>query len=298
MQVQQLPVADTSPESMIQQQYEENKQQIQQRFKLGWDEINRRSSMLGPFKTQTMLAELHTKAKQEAMSLNQSMQGQLNQLAQVDDLGANGLISNADEVKWRMTLGPEAERSMFPQEKAPKTLESQMATLEAQENRLRSDAGEFIMGSGGSVPHWYNFALWPRFEEKQKDKLYKRTYDPAAEGIVQFDKKDYTLATDEDKQYRTQLGSELKDVRRRKHELLNQPDIANRLKRVAMASKRMAGGTLAEGMKVDIQSRAPKPKAPPQPVRFTSPDGTKSYTVPGERVAEFTRQFPGYKRTR
>lgn len=110
-----------SPESVFQQEYESGQRQIQQQFKLQWDEINRRArSFKSPAQHKQALDELYTKGQQTMLQFNQGMKQRSDQLKRIDQLARQGAIQDPDEVKWRMVLGPEAERGMFPTPARPK----------------------------------------------------------------------------------------------------------------------------------------------------------------------------------
>lgn len=110
-----------SPESVFQQEYESGQQQIQQQFELQWNEINRRArSFKSPTQHKQALDELYAKGQQTILRFNQEMQQRSDQLKRIDQFAEQGAIQNPDEIKWRMVLGPEAERGMFPTLAKPK----------------------------------------------------------------------------------------------------------------------------------------------------------------------------------
>lgn len=109
-----------------------SRQQIQDRVALQWQEINRRRRFIGVGEANRMQQELHnraepevlrlnrmqqelnTRAKQEMLQFKQKAQNQMARLKEIDNLGTKGLITNPDEVKWRIVLGHEIESAMFP----------------------------------------------------------------------------------------------------------------------------------------------------------------------------------------
>lgn len=113
-QIARLRSSGYTPEAWLNEQFDAGRQQIQERFTLQWNEINRRASSLGPERHQQMLTELHGKGKAEMLRFNQEAQRNLAQLKQIDQLATQGAISNPEEVKWRIVLGPEIESAMFP----------------------------------------------------------------------------------------------------------------------------------------------------------------------------------------
>lgn len=111
-----------SPESIFQQEYESGQRRIQQQFELQWNEINRRArSFKSPAQHQQALDDLYAKGQQTMLQFNQGMQQRSEQLKRIDQLAQQGVIQNPDEVKWRMMLGPEAERGAFPKQIDPRT---------------------------------------------------------------------------------------------------------------------------------------------------------------------------------
>ncbi len=113
-QIARLRSSGYTPEAWLNEQIQTGRQQIQNRFTLQWNEINRSARFIGRQKALNMRRQLHTKAKQEMLQFNQKAQNQLARLKEIDNLGTKGLITNPDEVKWRIVLGPEIESAMFP----------------------------------------------------------------------------------------------------------------------------------------------------------------------------------------
>ena len=143
---EKLPV---SPESVFQQEYESGQRQIQQQFSLQWNEINRRArSFKSPTQHKQALDELYTKGQQTMLQFTQRMQQRSEQLKRVDQLAKQGAIQNPDEVKWRMMLGPEAERGMFPGQKDPRT--EYHANLRLR-NELMRDIASYQFDSKGRL---------------------------------------------------------------------------------------------------------------------------------------------------
>ena len=137
----QLPAAgDMTPESTVNEQARIGRQEIQQRFTLAWDEINRSARFIGRRKALNMRRELHTKAKQEMLQFNQQAQTQTNQLQSINRLAEQGFIYNADELKARIVYGSDVARSMYPE---PKSIEQQFGALEIHGGRLESRLAQF-----------------------------------------------------------------------------------------------------------------------------------------------------------
>ena len=155
---QELPA---NPESVFQREYESGQQQIQQQFTLQWDEINRRARSFGsPARHKQALDELYTKSQQMMLQFNQGMQQRSDQLKRIDALAQQGKIQNPDEVKWRMVLGPEAERGMFPEQADPRT--DYHANLRLRRELMR-DVASYQLDSKGRL-----YAVDPKTEKIDK----------------------------------------------------------------------------------------------------------------------------------
>lgn len=138
-----------SPESIFQQEYKSGQQQIQQQFELQWNNINRRArSFKSPEQHKQALDDLHAKGQQTMLQFNQQMQQRSDQLKRVDQLAERGVIRDPDEVKWRMMLGPEAERGAFPTQRDPRT--EYHANLRLR-NELMRDVASYRFDSKGRL---------------------------------------------------------------------------------------------------------------------------------------------------
>ena len=113
-QIARLRSSGYTPEAWLNEQIQTGRQQIQDRFALQWKEANRSAKFLGRVKHQQMLRQIDMSAKQEMLQFNQKAQNQLARLKEIDNLGTKGLITNPDEVKWRIVLEPEIESALFP----------------------------------------------------------------------------------------------------------------------------------------------------------------------------------------
>lgn len=141
-----------SPESIFQREYESGQRQIQQQFELQWNEINRRArSFRSPEQHKQALDELHAKGQQTILRFNQEMQQRSNQLRRIDQLAEQGAIQNPDEVKWRMVLGPEAERGMFPTPARPKDPRTEYHANLRLRNELMRDVASYQLDSKGRL---------------------------------------------------------------------------------------------------------------------------------------------------
>lgn len=140
-----------NPESILQEQFESQRQQIQKHFQTKWDEVNNRARA-GLFKSQKerdgAFFEIRTEATQTLDKFTQKVEQATGQFQQIDKLAEMGAIKDPDEVKWRMVLGPEAEKAMFQEQRDPR-LEHRDILYE--ENRLLGDVQRFTRGRDGRL---------------------------------------------------------------------------------------------------------------------------------------------------
>lgn len=257
MQVQQLPAGITA-ESIIEQQFEEQKKQLQERFELGWNTINERGRTIGRAKRDEMLAELHGKARAQALELEQNMQSQTAQFKQLDDMEKQGLITNGAEAKLRMVLGSEAERYL-PKEPTAGNLEAEYGKVAVYRNRIRSELEDYGEIPGGlterkvkghkSYRDWYKAQprKWyaplavegePEYEETRVPSTitkidYNELYTDEKGNIKSGVRKD---ATEEETARYYQLRAEEERTNR---ELSGMVDTASTFQRVARSSPKM-----------------------------------------------------------
>jgi len=153
----------STPESIIDDYLQRGIRRIQDKYRLQWDEVNKRRNILGGRKQMEMLSTIDMKGKQELQAFIQSVQQQQDQLAQVDQLAQQGGF-DPYEAKMRMVLGPEVEAAMFPTREKPRTFEQKYADIQYHKDRLRRRQGEFFTDPGGQrIKDWKKF--W--FSEKK-----------------------------------------------------------------------------------------------------------------------------------
>ena len=113
-----------TPESIVDNYLQQGLQNIQNKYGLQWDEVNRRGPVLGQRKANQMFSDIDMRAKQEVQVLQQKVQQQMEQLQLIDRLAQQNPSINADDVKWRMVLGSELYNAMFSREKTPRSFGS------------------------------------------------------------------------------------------------------------------------------------------------------------------------------
>ena len=258
---QQLPVGGTTPESVIEEQIQAGRQQIQNKYALQWKEVNRSKRFIGAGKSQRMLRDIDAKAKQEMLQFNQQAQQQMNQLQNIDRLAQQGMISNADEIKARIVYGPDVAKSMFPQ-KREEDIPQAFGKLDVYSHRISQGLENFQM-----VDKWDKKILgrktwigYPLPKEKKRKEL--QIWDP--ETPAKTDKETGKLVhwrkatPGEIGVYQTYLQEE-KNIAKRKRELLGTPDVRGRI-----VQPGTTGGTfsdkIAESVRPQQQRTAAKPK--------------------------------------
>lgn len=257
-----------SPESIMEDYYQRGVADINQRYRGQWDEVNKRASTLGQRRQMEMLGDIQAKSRAEFDRFHQSARNQVKELQLIDQLAKQGGF-DPYEAKMRMVLGPEAEGAMFPRQTAPRSTALQFGELDVYENRLKNDAGNYLMDPGGKrikEPLKFWFA-----EKKTRPllKIWDADLDP------QYDKKKkewtsggYRTANQEDIRRKLLIDQELEGVRRQKQELLGQPHIATRVRGAMLRVKR---DPVHDSLVTRVQKAAgmeqPKPQTPPRPTR-------------------------------
>lgn len=235
-----------TPESVFQQQLGEQKKQLQQQFKLGWDEINRRGTTLGQVKRDEMLAELHSKAKMKALELTQAEQSQAAQFKTIDDMAKQGLVVDPDRAKWRLALGPDADRMMKSQEEPDVMAEYGKADVYG--NRIDRELEGFLEQPGETITKKKYTGLWggmgTSVSERIPSKLYTAQYRPMTNPKTgqMVEQEFWDPATPEEETEYRALQTKKQTNEQLKAELSGQIEQVSRLRRVAFSSPKMLGG--------------------------------------------------------
>ena len=148
---QQLPAAtrrDLTPESVLEQEMQTGKQQIQDKYALQWKEVTRSRRFIGATKANQMLRQIDMKAKQEMLQFNQRAEQQMAQLQNINRLAEQGLITNPDEIKSRMAFGADAAKSMYPTPGKEPSIPEQFGKLDVYSHRISDELERFqIIGA-------------------------------------------------------------------------------------------------------------------------------------------------------
>ena len=233
---------DLTPESVINEQTQTGRRKIQQQFNLAWNEINNSARFVGQAKAERMRSELHAKAKQEMLQFNQQAKQQMVQLQNINRLAEQGLITNPDEIKARMTFGTDVAKSMYPGEAS---IPEQFGKLDVYSHRISDELGRFQI-VGGKTPSKFlsrlkyvsplataisalrgppkgrrgELKIWdPNIATKIKDKTTGKMVD--AMGVWR------KAEPEEITEYKMWVAAE-KDIARQKTELAGRSDITRR----------------------------------------------------------------------
>jgi len=264
---QRLPGAagaagEMTPELVINEQTRIGRQEIQQRFTLAWDEINRSARFIGRVKASNMRRELHTKAKQEMLLFNQKAKAQADQLDRINRLAEIGVITNPDEIKARMVFGADVARSMYPKPERERTIPQQFGELDVYSHRISQELenfrsekpSKFLSRLKAISPLATMTSILrgpPAITEKD---LKLQTWDPVAG--------EWKKSKPEEVVRYIALLQEEKAIIQRKTELLGQPDIARR--RVQPGIK---GGTFSDKIAESVRPQQQRPAAKPKVIR-------------------------------
>lgn len=254
---QQLPAANVTPESYLEEQIQSGRQQIQDKYALQWKEVNRSRRFIGAGKSQRMLREIDAKAKQEMLAFNQQAQQQMAQIQNIDRLAGQGLIYNSDEIKARMVFGSDVAKSMYPTPERERSIPLQFGELDVYKRRIENTLAQFRRKKERIPSIW----LGKKKEGIKPGKV--QIYDVDA-GKPEVNEKTGKVeywrdASPEEIQIRNMYLKMLEGVKKDISELFGQPDISQRV--VQPGTK---GGTfsdkIAESVRPQQQRTAAKPK--------------------------------------
>jgi len=223
---QQLPAGQMSPEKEFEKEVQTGRQQIQQKYALQWQTVNRNARTLGTKKHGDMLRQIDANAQAEMLQFNQEAEQQLARFNQIDRIAASGGITpgKQSELKANMAYGKDVAGAMYPSEKS---VPQQFGILDAHSNRLSSRLQEFRMtkervpslllrqGKEGVAPG--KIQVWDRsiMVEDKKNK--------------EFTMGDWRDATPEEVQERRMLVRELGRTKKAKADILGGTDVSRRL---------------------------------------------------------------------
>ena len=277
---EQLPSAIT-PESMLREQIQTGKQQIQDKYALQWKEISRSARFIGPTKANRMLQEIDTRAKQEMLQFNQQAQQQFEQLQNIDRLAQQGAINNPDEIKARIAFGADVAKSIYPTPEKELSVPEEFGKLDVYSHRISQELERFKEEKprkpgilAGISPLATAISVYRGLREpKRKVRIWDFTTGDWRK----------TLATPEEIAEYDMWSREQKDVATRKKELTGRLGISRRI--VQPGTK---GGTFSDKIAESVRpQRVPtvtKPKIIRQRSKLTgqireSYDGGKTWQI-------------------
>ncbi len=276
---QRLPQGRLTPESMLQQETQTGRQQIQNKYALQWKEVNRSRRFIGRVKADAMLRQIDTQAKQEMLQFNQQAQQQMTQLRNIDRLAGQRAIRNPEKLKARITFGSDIAESMYPTPEKEPSIPEQFGKLDVYSHRISQELERFQI-VGGKAPSRLlkgfksisplataisalrgppkgrkgELQIWdPNVATKIKDPKTKKMVD--AMGVWR------KTEPEEIAEYKMWLTAE-KDIAQRKTELAGRPDISRR--RVQPGTK---GGTFSDKIAESIRPRQTPTMAKPKVIR-------------------------------
>ena len=251
---ERLPVGRVTPESTLEQEMQAGRQRIQDKYALQWKTVSGSRQFIGATKTSRMLREIDTKAKQEMLQFNQQMQAQINQLRDIDRLAQQGAIADPEQIKARMTFGPDVARSMYPTPKKEPSIPQQFGELDVYSHRISQELELFQPPKRPSKLGVGLAAISPLASiilAARKGKNVLKVWD--------FNLGDWRKANSEEVTRYVALVQEEKAIVQRKTELLGRPDISRRV--IQPGTK---GGTFSDKIAESVRpQRAPtvaKPK--------------------------------------
>lgn len=251
-----------SPESMVGDYQQQGLQDIQDRYMQQWNEISKRGSVLGARRQTEMFDELDSRFGQQALKFKQGTAQQMQQFSQLDQLAEQGGF-DPYEAKMRMVLGPEAEAAMYPRQEAQRSVEAQYNELDVHRKKLEGRLESYLTIPGGRIPQWWKLEAF----EKRTGKTTK-IFDPDLN--PRYDKKEevwmaggHRDMTYLERRERTLLLEARKDIMRQQQELLDQPDVATRVRGAMFRTKREPKtDSLVTQVQESAGMVAPKPQAP------------------------------------
>ncbi len=231
LQFQQLPV---TPESTLNEQIRTGRRQIQNKYRIQWDEVNRSARFLGPAKTHQMYQQIDSSSKQELLQFDQKAQTQLGQLQRVTMMGQQGLVPDADRIKARMVFGADVAESMYPQPERERSVAQQFGELDVYSNRIENTLAQFR-----TTGKWEDKLLarktwvgWPLPKERKIPELQILDYSLPSGEKDKFDDPimgAWRKATEEEMQLYGMYRREKREIEERKKELLAIPGIGRRI---------------------------------------------------------------------
>lgn len=223
-QFQQLPAGDISPEEDINRQVETGRRNIQQKFALQWQTVNRNAKFLGQRKHQEMLMQIDSNARAEMLEFNQRAEEQLASLRQIDNIAQAGGITpqTQERLKASRVYGRETAEAMHPEPEGERSIPQQFGELDLYGRRISQELEWFKPPKKLSKLSAGIGAISPlgRAILALRGKNALKVLDPNTG--------DFKEAEPEDVARYVALIREEKAIKQRKSELLGHPSISHR----------------------------------------------------------------------
>lgn len=227
-----LPGAEApTPGSMLSMQFQKRANELQQNFASQWKTVTRKSGKIGRRQTDSILQNIVKQAQQEAQALQGEYTKQSRYLQSIDRLQAAGLISNADELKWKATMGSDVSRSMYPDEPKTKTPMQQAHNVSRDVDMVDEELGNFRMGSD-----------WTKFGQRD-ERWFSKVRPGRSLQVYNPDTDDWEKASEVQKAYHQELQTHLKSLLTTKQQLLRGGALTRAAVRMVEAPDSHAGFT-------------------------------------------------------
>ena len=166
--------SNLTPESMFEQKVKSGRTGMQREYENEWKNAHQRAAVnrMDPNKYTQMMDEIDNNYKLKMAKFDQGYQAQLSNFKNLEQLQNQGVITNATEAKWRMVLGPEAEKLMSVTQSGSSM--KQYSELDIYRNKLESNAKQFRVQPSGKIPSWWKPRRW---EETAPEEL--EIFDPS-----------------------------------------------------------------------------------------------------------------------
>lgn len=254
---------EVTPEMMLRREIKLGQKQIQDRFTLRWQEIDRSRRFIGNTKSARMLYQLHTEAKQEMQIFSQKAQMQIDQLRNVDKLvGVGGMDeAGAKKIKARMMYGPQVAETLYPEPGKERSIAQQFGELNVYSRRVDNILNQFRRPKE-RVKKWY------LGEKKETMKLGNvQIWDINAPGKLNKSTnkiEHWRNASPEEIQTRNMYLSIQEDIKKRTRELYEQPGVQRRAVQPGASKGGGLNNMAAEAVESRQQIRRPLPTPKPE----------------------------------
>jgi len=138
-----------NPRGTVQLQFQQEANRVQDEYNRKRQLIIKNAPALGHERAQSMLTQLEMRTGESATALKNELQTKTQYFDQIDAMEKAGLISNGDEIRWRLAVGRDVADSMFPKQQKPEMLDLSQARSQigSQISRTQKELGAFEPGA-------------------------------------------------------------------------------------------------------------------------------------------------------